>query len=398
MRLAALLLVALPPVAAAQDAPAGDDLAEARARVERFAPPTSEGVVAAVEDGLGYLLSSQNPDGSWGGTTNATFTSGFANVETYRMWQLGTTGLALRAVLEEGRGPEAEAAVDRALEHLIQNADPRRPADWDVDNNWAIIYALDAVSRALQHARFADHPRTPALREAGESLLAALRRYQSPRGGWGYYSSAGAGWQPEWCTSFMTAVAVLSMLEARAAGLEVEEKMFDAAVRALEVTRLPNGAYDYGLSPTPRHLRLESINQVQGSLGRIQVGNLALHRAGRDVSLEDIEWGLEQFVKHHRFLRVARNKPIPHEAYYGNAAYFYLFGHYYAAQAAALLPPEKRERFESFVRWGILLARQEDGSMWDFWIAKNTRAYGTAFGVLGLTAGEETPAPAPAGE
>ena len=392
------LLLALAPLATAPRAQAGDAEAEARARVERFAAPAAEEVAVAVDSGLAHLLASQNPDGSWGGTTNATFTSGFANVETYRMWQIGTTGLALRAVLEEGRGAEADAAVDRAIEHLIANADPRRPADWDVDNNWAIIYALDAVSRALQHPRFADHPRTPALREAGASLLAALRRYQSPRGGWGYYSSAGTGWQPEWCTSFMTAVAVLSMLEARAAGLEVEEKMFDAAVRALECTRLPNGAYDYGLSPTPRHLRLESINQVQGSLGRIQVGNLALHRAGSDVTLEDIEWGLEQFVKHHKFLRIARNTPVPHEAYYGNAAYFYLFGHYYAAQAAALLPAEKRARFEPFVQWGILLARQEDGSMWDFWIAKNTRAYGTAFGVMGLTAGEEVPSPAPAGE
>ena len=54
------------------------------------------------------------------------------------------------------------------------------------------------------------------------------------------------------------------------------------------------------------------------------------------------------------------------------------------AQAAALLPEEKRERFESFVQWGILLARQEDGSMWDFWIANNTKGYGTSFGIMGL--------------
>ena len=129
----------------------------------------------------------------------------------------------------------------------------------------------------------------------------------------------------------MTMIWLISLIEAREAGLEYEDKLLDTAVRALEVTRLPSGAYDYGLAPSPRHLTMESINQIKGSLGRIQVGNLALYRAGKDVTLEDIEWGLEQFVKHHKFLRVARNKPIPHEAYYANAAYFYLFAHYYAA-------------------------------------------------------------------
>lgn len=362
----------------------GEQAKPERKRAEQFSPPASEDVSLGVEAGLQYLLDTQNEDGSWGGTVNATFTSGFANPQTYRMWQIGTTGLAMRTVLEHGQLDKHEEAVDRALDFLIENADPRRPADWDVDNNWAIIYGLDAVSRALQHPRYQEHEKTPKLREAGQQLLANLKKYQSPRGGWGYYSGANAAWQPEWCTSFMTAVGVLSLIEAREAGLEYEDKLFDTAVRALEVTRLPSGAYDYGLAPSPRHLTMESINQIKGSLGRIQVGNLALYRAGKDVTLEDIEWGLEQFVKHHKFLRVARNKPIPHEAYYANAAYFYLFAHYYASQTAALLPKEKRERFDEFIQWGILIAQQKDGAIWDFWIAKNTKAYGTAFGVMGL--------------
>ena len=100
--------------------------------------------------------------------------------------------------------------------------------------------------------------------------------------------------------------------------------------------------------------------------------------------MEQLVWGLEQFVQHHKFLDVARNKPIPHEAYYANAAYFYLFAHYYAAQVLRTLPENRRGAFAPFVQAGILKTQQKDGAMWDFWIANNTKPYGTAFGVMGL--------------
>ena len=288
-------------------------------------------------------------------------------------------------MLELGETTEHAEAVDRGLDFLIANASPVRPAEWDVDNNWALIYALDSVAKALQHPRYAEgHEKTPALREAGQKLLAGLKKYQSPRGGWGYYSSRGAGWRPEWATSFTTAAAVLAIIEAREAGLTIDEKVYAAGVRAVKRTRLPNKAYDYGVSAIPRHMRLESINQVKGSLGRIQVCNLALFRAGEAITEDDLVWGLIQFVKHHKFLDVARNKPIPHEAYYANAAYFYLFAHYYAAQVLEVLPAAKREQFGPHIQAGVLKARQKDGSMWDFWIASNTKAYGTAFGTMGL--------------
>jgi len=377
--LAAALLLAAPLLATPQDDAAADDPPANEPSSEREAVPV------AIESGLAFLVESQNEDGSWGGVKNATFTSGFANPATYDTWQIGTTGLATRALLElDTTGRHAEE-LDRALDFLLETANPPRPAEWDVDNNWSLVYGLDAVAKALQHPRYAEGERRAELVAGAEEMLAGLKQYQSPRGGWGYYSSAGAGWQPEWATSFTTAVAVLAMLEARGAGLELDEKVFRAAVKALHYARLPNGAYNYDVSAVPRHMRMESINQVKGSLGRIQVCNLALYRAGdEEITEEDLVWGLEQFVKHHKFLDVARNKPIPHEAYYANAAYFYLFAHYYAAQVLQVLPDETRAKFAPFVQDGILAARQQDGAMWDFWIASHTKPYGTAFGTLGL--------------
>ena len=342
-----------------------------------------EGAVA-VRTGLEFLLSTQNEDGSWGGVKNATFTSGFANPATYKTWQIGASALATRALLELGFKDDQAIAVDRGLDFLMANAAPVRPAEWDVDNVWALVYGLDTISRALQHPRYAEGPRREKLITAGQTMLGGLKKYQSPRGGWGYYSNPNAGWRPEWATSFTTAVGVLAIQEARAAGLEIDEKVYGAAVKAVKRTRLPTGAYEYSVNAVPRHMTLESINQVKGSLGRIQVCNLALYRAGEDITQEDLVAGLEQFVKHHKFLDAARNKPIPHEAYYANAAYFYLFAHYYAAQVLAILPADERAKFAPHVEAGILDARQKDGSMWDFWIASNTKAYGTAFGTMAL--------------
>lgn len=351
----------------------------------------TEDVAGAIRSGLDYLVEVQNPDGSWGGVKDATFTSSFGNPATYRAWQIGASGLATRALFELGVSDDELKAADRGLDFLMANADPVRPAEWDVDNNWALIYGLDAVARALQHQRYAEGPKTASLREAGQTMLAGLARYQSPRGGWGYYSDPGSGWRPDWATSFTTAAAVLALMEARDAGLDVDPKVLEAGLVAIERSRMPSGAYEYDVRAIPRALRLESINQVKGSLGRIQVCNLALYRAGRSVTQDDLRWGLEQFVKHHKFLDVARNKPIPHEAYYANAAYFYLFAHYYAAQVLEVLPAEERAKFAPHVQEGIINTQQKDGSMWDFWIASNTKPYGTAFGIMGLEHTVEAP-------
>jgi hypothetical protein len=348
-------------------------------------PFDREAAARAIAEGLAFLVADQHEDGSFGGTKNATFTSSFANPATYKCWQIGASALAVRALMEVGPSDTDVDALERGLDFLVANAEPVRPADWDVDNNWAIIYGLDTVARALRDPRFAaGTPKHAALREAGVKLVRGLAKYQSPRGGWGYYADPESGWRPDWATSFTTAAAVLALVEAKASGLEVDEKVFRAGVKAVQQARLPNGAYDYEVSAVPRHMTLESINQVKGSLGRIQICNLALLRAGESMPEAQLVRGLEDFVRYHKFLDVARNKPIPHEAYYANAAYFYLFAHHYAAEVLASIAPERRAPFAAFVQAGIGKASQPDGSMWDFYIASNTKPYGTAFGVLGL--------------
>ena len=79
-------------------------------------PLPPEAVHLAVQSGIEFLASDQNPDGSWGGLANRTFTSSFANIQTYRMWQIGATGLATRTMLENGTSAKHDAAADKALD------------------------------------------------------------------------------------------------------------------------------------------------------------------------------------------------------------------------------------------------------------------------------------------
>ncbi len=96
--------------------------------------------------------------------------------------------------------------------------------------------------------------------------------------------------------------------------------------------------------------------------------NLALRRARLDISERPAPSGLDLFFQHHKFLDAARGRPIPHEAYYANAAYFYFFVHYYAAQVIAELPADQQARYWDRLRREVIKTQQSDGSSWDYYM------------------------------
>jgi hypothetical protein len=351
-------------------------------------PKIRQATQKSIERGLALLVKDQNKDGSWGGPRNKTMTDGFANVETHHSWTVATTGLVCMTLLDTNKGLEANGPLDRGIDYLIANADVKRPADWDIDNSWGLIYGLQGISRALAADRYKNSPKRDAMKKAAATMVKGLEEYQTPEGGWAYYASPDAAWRPGgMATSFQTGAAVLALLDAKAAGMEVHEKMFQAAVRAVKHCRLPTGAYTYMLAPLPSAwgISLEGIDQVKGSLSRIQVCNLALYRAGdKSITLDVLRKGLDDFFEYHKFLDVGLHKPIPHEAFYAVAAYFYLFGHHYASQVIEALPQKERESYWGKLRGEIIKTQESDGGMWDFWISGHTKPYGTSFSVMAL--------------
>jgi len=355
-------------------------------------PPALPAVEAALAQALAWLLAAQRPDGSYGGGGNMLLHEYWANAEAHRSWQLATTGLTLEALLRHGGEADAtRTAAGRALDWIVRHHDLHRCDDWDIDNVWGLLYGTEALAAAAAHPWFARGPRRTAIDAALRHLLARIAAYQSPNGGFGYYAEQIDAWRPQWATSFTTAAMVLAIDQARAVGGEYPASALAAARRAVARCRLPDGAMTYDVMALPAHDNVvDGINAVRGSLGRIAVCDLALlgARGGtgepRPPDTATLVRGVDLFFRHHAYLDVARLRPTPHEAYHWNSGYFWCFGHFYVGELLPRLPPAERRDAAGKLAFEVMKAQERDGSVWDYWFADNTRAYGTAYAAMAL--------------
>jgi len=347
-----------------------------------------EEAAAALERALSWLLEAQNEDGSWShAALDSVANLGFAT-ETHYAWQVAASALACLALLESEETGERREALDRGLAWICSTRPAKRGYDWDIDYVWAGLYGTVVCTRAAGDERFAERGEwRERLAVGGRRYLEILERNEAPGGGWGYYDDPVYSRRPKWATSFSTALVLPALEEARALGWLEDDAMVRRGRRYVERCALPNGAYAYDL--TLLGFRgLASIDEVKGSLGRIQVCNWALAEIGvRRITEGRVREGLEAFERHHRFLDVARGRPIPHEAYYYNAGYFYNFAHYYAALAIGLLPDGEREGWHARLRSHLLRVQHDDGSTLDFVPTGNDRVAGTSFLALALSLG-----------
>ena len=337
---------------------------------------------------LTYLVDRQNEDGSWGtGALDSTMEFGFS-VETFYDWNLAANTLALLALAESPETPERRAALERGVRWLCSTRMPGRGSDWDVDYTWPALYGFVACVWLSDDPRFERGPLRELLAERGAAFLEILLRNQAPDGGWAYYDDPPFSRRPTWATSFCTALVIPALERAGELGWGPEPAVLARAVKYVRRCALPNGAYEYDLRPVPRVSAGEGINAVKGSLGRIQVCNWGLATVGEPHATPDrIREGLEAFFDEHRFLDVARMRPIPHEAYYANAGYFYFFAHFYAAQAINLLPAAEREGWHARLRPHLAKTQREDGSTSDFLGTTYMLTASTAYLALSLELG-----------
>ncbi len=347
---------------------------------------------AGIDKALAFLVRSQNPDGSWGSKScDTTFEMGFA-VETHYAWNVAAHGLATMTLLQAKETPERRATLDRAVQWLCKCRMTQRGTNWDNDAVWGWLYGLVGTVAVAQDPRFQTDAWRGPVAYRGREFAGWLAKNQEPTGGFGYYDDPPYTRRPKWGTSFSTAAVVPALQFAQQLGWLPDAATQERAMDYVRKCRLPNGAYSYDLTPIPRVTGGENVNDVKGSLGRIQVGNWALAQGG-DASITPavVKRGLEQFFEHHRFLAVARMRPVPHEAYYQNAGYFFYFGHYYCGLAIELLPTAEREGFRAQLRRRLLETQRADGSYCDFLGASYMVTAATAFATMGLMAGMAAP-------
>jgi len=383
--LAATLLAATAP---AQSTLVGQEVQVVRERGEVPETLTAAQARSVVDRALDFLLASQHPDGSWGtGALDSGLEFGFS-VETYYAWQVAAHAVAVQALLHAEETPERRAALERALEWLCTTRIPKRGSDWDSDFVWSALCGFVAACEVADDPRFAETELGARVTARGREFLALLDANQVPNGGWAYYDDPPYTRRPTWATSFCTALVLPALVRSQELGWGTDRAMIDRAIAYVRRCGLPNGAYEYDLRPVPRITGGEHINDVKGSLGRIQVCNWGLAAAGvPQVTAERIREGLEAFFEHHKFLDVARMRPIPHEGYYANAGYFYFFGHYYAAEAINLLPREEREQWHAKLRPEVAKTQRQDGSANDFGASSYMITASTAYAALALELG-----------
>jgi len=367
--------------AAERPRPAPDD-------VPQDVPVGADEGRTALNKALAWIVGKQNPDGSWGTeTVESLFEMNYSNA-SFGAWKLAGGAISTLALLGAEETPERRKALEKSVEFILSSPVHKRGNDWDIDNNWAALYVTVFLETLARDARFQAEPWKSKIAARGAEYLKHLEEQQDPLGGWGYYEGIVVSRRPTWSTSFSTACVVPALLGAKELGWPVDAKMLERAVEYVRRCSLPNGAYEYDLRPIPRMSGGENINDVKGSLGRIQVCNWARH-AAKDprVGLEKLREGLKVFFDNHQFLDVARMRPIPHEAYYANAGYFYFFGHYYAARVIECLPEAEREAWHARLRAEIVKAQGKEGQFIDFVGSFYSYTYATGFAALALQAG-----------
>ncbi|MCB9826382.1 MAG: hypothetical protein H6806_00295 [Planctomycetes bacterium] len=338
---------------------------------------------------LAWLVAHQRDNGAWGHAIPGETQEAFFAVETHYTWQIAASALANLALLYAPATPERDAALERGLHWLATNRMPRRGNEWDTDYMWSALYGVVATVTAYDSPRITDNAKLrEALAARGRAYVAVLVANQAPLGGWAYYDDPPWTSRNKWATSFCTSLVLPYLARAQALGWLEDGGVVPRAVHYVEKCRLPNGAYQYSLDVVPWITGGESINDVKGSLGRIQVSNWALNSLGRkSVGLAELRTGLTAFFQHHRFLDTARLRPIPHEGHYYNAGYFYNFGHYYAAKAISRLPADEQEAWHARLRPHVVKTLRADGSTSDFLGADYMLVASTAYCAMALELG-----------
>jgi hypothetical protein len=130
---------------------------------------------------------------------------------------------------------------------------------------------------------------------------------------------------------------------------------------------------------------MRGINRPGGSLGRSQACNIAL-RVWGDNKITDkvLDTWLHRLFARNGWLSIGRKRPIPHEAWFQVAGYFYYYGHYYAALCIEDLPGEQQGLFQSHMVQTIIPKQEKDGSWWDYPLYDYHQPYGTAFALMTL--------------
>ncbi|MBI1368420.1 MAG: hypothetical protein GC162_07165 [Planctomycetes bacterium] len=350
-------------------------------------PPPSE-IHAAIDRGVTFLLDTQNKDGSWGTPTKTKELNIYAPIPgAHQAFRAAVTSMCISALIDTGKAhePAVAAALDRAEAWLFKELPHvKRANTMALYNNWTHTYSIQALVR-LRTLKPDDASRRQIIDDLVASQIDRLTRYEYVDGGWGYYDFYQETQRPgSPSDSFVTAAVMVALREAQDAGYTIPPRLIERGLGSIEHQRKPDNTYLY--SGNFDNYPMRPINRPPGSLGRSQACNAALRLWG-DTSITDdiLKTWLDRLFARNGWLSNGRKRPVPHEAPFQVAGYFFYFGHYYAGFCIDALPPTQRPFYQDHLARVLLTLQEKDGSWWDFPFYNYHQQYGTAFALMTLT-------------
>ncbi len=289
----------------------------------------------AIERGLAYLKSQQNPDGSFG-------QGGYSrNVAVCSL-----AGLAFMARgSTPGRGPHG-AQVDRCLAFIL-----------DHTRDSGYIIAPEAASHGPMYghgfatlflAEVYGMSSEPTLRDKLVRAVDLIVRTQNDEGGWRYEP------RPQDADISVTICQIMALRAARNAGIFVPNAVVDRCIDYVKRCQNPDGGFMYQLT-APGESRFP----------RSAAGIVALYSAGIYRGAE-LDAGLAYLAS-----QSSQSKSLEGEVYY-------FYGHYYAVQAMWQAGGAHWQAYYPAIRDALLARQRPDGA----WFDRVSAEYGTAMACI----------------
>lgn len=301
----------------------------------------------------------------------------------YRIGGTGICGEALLRAPAYADDPARVAAIAKAIAFVCEGIkDPlMSPDDYDGGydvRGWGMCYGARFLL-AAQRAGAVPEAMKDQVKAATEWYLVALAKLEIPKvGGWTYSRAPGRD-TPCPASPFMTAPCLETLFAAKAQGYAVDPAVIDRALKALTGSTAKGSGYvDYSGGTGVK----DTADQIPGAVGRMCAAEVAMTLAGRG-STEGLERAIEAFCAHWDALEVRRAKTGTHVAPYGVAPYYFYYAHYYAAQAIALLPEDRRSKHWATFNELLFRTRSAEGT-WNDRVFPRSANFGTAMSMMAL--------------
>lgn len=287
------------PASAQEAQRAGVQVAELSAEAER-----------AIDRGLRYLATQQQPDGSFGGRYNT-----------------ATTAVTLMAFMLQGHFPdrgEHGPMLAKAVDFLIEKG---KRQDGYLGGKHHGMYEHGLATLALSEA-WGESDRDD-LRETLKAAVDVIFRSQHQTGGWRYEP------RPTDQDLSVTAMQIVALASAKEAGILIPDQVIDDAVRYVRACQNPfDGGFSY------------RIHERNSGFARSAAGTMALMITGHHDSPE-VQRGVDYL------LRAGDRKFADTD--------FYYYAHYYAIQVMYQAGDRRYQQWYPRIRDRLIKTQHNDG-------------------------------------